>query len=79
MDDPIIVGEETLDRDYVADLKEWSKENDKRREREREQRKRYKKISPLEARDKIMDYRTRKAKTTIFTSADDYERVFGER
>ena len=75
----LIVGEEQLDREYVKDLKEWSAENDKKREKERKEKKANKTISPIDAYHTIKDYKERKNKTTVFISAEDYKRVFGGR
>lgn len=66
MDEPIIVGEEKLDRSYVEDLKEWSKENDKKREAERKQRKASKTISAGDAYRELKDreaYKKKKEET----------------
>jgi len=57
MKEPIIVGEEKLDRHYVEELKEWSEKNDEKREKEKKQRKAYKTIPAIDAYKAMKDRR----------------------
>lgn len=55
MAEPIIIGEEKLDKKYVEDLKAWSDENDKKREKVQKERRAYKTTPALDAYKAMKD------------------------